>query len=87
MERLDHHLRTFVAVGIDEPTAEIYAEILLASRRKGREKKMWNDCIDMWVAATAIRFDWPLAALDAAFEDVPRLRRILPDGSEVRNAK
>lgn len=86
MERLTHHLQTFVPVGIDERTAQVYAEILLACRRKGRDKNKWNDCIDMWIAATAIRFDWPLAALDSTFEDVPGLRRILPDGSEVRNA-
>ncbi len=86
MQRLEHHFRTFVPDGIDERTSEIYAEILLACRRKGREKTTWNDCIDMWIAATAIRFNWPLAALDDAFDDVPRLRRILPDGSEATNA-
>lgn len=85
MQRLSHHLRTFAPVGIDERTAEIYAEILLACRRIGRAKTRWNDCIDMWIAATAIRFDWPLAALDDGFADVPGLRRILVDGSEARN--
>lgn len=85
MERLTHHLRTFVPVGIDDRTAEIFAEILLACRRKGRDKNKWNDSIDMWIAATALRFDWPLAALDSTFEDVPGLRRILPDGTETKN--
>jgi predicted nucleic acid-binding protein len=79
------HLSTFAPVGVDARTAEIYAEILDACRRKGRMKGTWNDCIDMWIAATAVRFDWPLAALDCGFEDVPGLRLLLPDGSEVRN--
>lgn len=74
-------------MGTDERTAEVYAEILATCRRRGREKRMWNDCIDMWIAATAIRFDWPLAALDGGFEDVPDLRRLLADRSEVRNPR
>lgn len=85
--RLINHLSTFAPVGIDERTCEVYAEVLDACRRNGREKKTWNDCIDMWIASTAIRFDWPLAALDGGFEDVPGLRRLLPDGAEVTNAE
>ncbi len=84
--RLTNHLNTFAPVGIDERTCQVYAEILDACRRRGREKRTWNDCIDMWIAATAIRFDWPLAALDDGFADVPGLRRILLDGSEGRNS-
>lgn len=76
---LDDHLMTYVALTVDPSVAEMWARIRQRCLELGRAKRD----NDLWIAATARRYDIPLATLDHDQYDVPGLTVIREDGSEV----
>lgn len=83
VQRLENHVRAFQLVAVDSEVGRIFGQLFLACRRAGREKGDWNSCIDLWIASVAVRFDLPLATLDDGFDDIPGLRLVRRDGTEV----
>jgi predicted nucleic acid-binding protein len=76
---LAEHLRGYLVVGVDAGIAEEWARVRVRCDELGRRK---GDN-DLWVAATAKRYGWPLATLDRDQHDVPGVTVIREDGSEV----
>lgn len=76
---LDDHLMTYVALGVDPPVAEMWARIRQRCLELGRTKRD----NDLWIAATARRYEIPLATLDRDQYDIPGLTVIREDGTEV----
>lgn len=83
LRRLDNHIQSFRVVPIDAEVGRVFGTLFITCRRIGRNKGDWNSCIDLWIAAAAVRFDLPLATLDGGFAQIPGLRLIQPDGTEV----
>lgn len=76
---LDDHLETYVALPVDSSVAELWAHLRARCFELGRPK----DDNDLWIAATAERYEIPLATLDRDHHDIPGLTVIREDGSEV----
>ncbi|MGH2377083.1 MAG: PIN domain-containing protein [Candidatus Limnocylindria bacterium] len=76
---LDDHLRTYVALAIDESVADVWARLRQRCLELGRAKRD----NDLWIAATAKRYGLPLATLDRDHHDIPGITVIRDDGSEV----
>jgi len=41
--------------------------------------------MDLWIAATAIQYEYAVASLDADFDNVPGIRLVDASGQERRN--
>lgn len=76
---LDDHLTSYVALAIDPGVAEMWARLRQRCLELGRAKRD----NDLWIAATARRYEIPLATLDRDQYDIPGLRVIGEDGAEV----
>lgn len=76
---LDEHLRGYVVLTVDVGIAEEWARLRVRCDELGRQK---GDN-DLWVAATAKRYELALATLDRDQYDVPGLTVIREDGTEV----
>jgi len=63
---------TYLVLGVDETTAERYAEIREELRRKGRP----IPANDLWIAALARQHALPLLSRDQHFDSVPGLKRV-----------
>jgi predicted nucleic acid-binding protein len=83
IRKLDNHLQAFQVVPVDGETGRVFGQLFIAGKRAGRQKGDWNSCIDLWIAAAAIRNDLPLATLDKGFEGIAGLRLVQADGSEL----
>lgn len=79
LQDLDARLLSYAVVSIDRDVADAWAELRVRCDRLGRRK---NDN-DLWIAATARRYGIALATLDRDQQDIPGLRVIREDGSEV----
>lgn len=75
---LEAHLRTYVILPIDSEVASEWARLGARCTELGRAKRD----NDLWIAATAIRHAFAVAALDRDFEDIPGMTLIRRDGSE-----
>lgn len=76
---LDYHLRGYLILPIDAEVAEAWAQLRARCDELGRPK---SDN-DLWIAATAKRYDLPLATLDRDQHDIPSLKVIREDGTEI----
>jgi predicted nucleic acid-binding protein len=86
-KKMENHLQSFQVLAVDAEVGRVFGRLFLVCQRAGRKKGDWNGAIDLWIAATAIRYDIPLATLDTGFDDVPGLRVIRRDGTEATNAQ
>jgi predicted nucleic acid-binding protein len=69
---LTKFIPTYLVLGVDETTAERYAEIREELRRKGRP----IPANDLWIAALARQYSLPLLSRDQHFDFVPGLKRV-----------
>jgi tRNA(fMet)-specific endonuclease VapC len=69
---LAEFIPTYLVLGVDETTAERYAEIREELRRKGRP----IPANDLWIAALARQYSLPLLSRDQHFDFVPGLKRV-----------
>ena len=69
---LAQFLEQFEVVYPDDQMADICAQLRAERRAAGREMQV----ADAWVAATALRLGWPIAAHDADFVGIPDLQLI-----------
>lgn len=81
LQDLESHLSSFLQVGIDLATAEIWARLHGWCLKKGR-KKPQND---LWIAATALQYDYVVASLDNHFSDMPSIKLLDATGIERKN--
>lgn len=68
-QRLERFLRRCIVVPMTARTAQVYAEILISLRRKGRP----IPTNDIWIAAACLEHDLPLATRDSDFQHVDGL--------------
>jgi tRNA(fMet)-specific endonuclease VapC len=69
LETLNRHMADFRVLNPDRGTAEQYADISLALRRKGRP----IPANDIWIAALALQHGLPLLTRDTHFREVDGL--------------
>jgi tRNA(fMet)-specific endonuclease VapC len=69
---LAEYIPTYLVLGVDETTAERYAEIREELRRKGRP----IPANDLWIAALARQHALPLLSRDQHFDSVAGLKRV-----------
>jgi predicted nucleic acid-binding protein len=69
---LAEFIPTYLVLGVDETTAERYAEIREELRHKGRP----IPANDLWIAALARQYSLPLLSRDQHFDFVPGLKRV-----------
>jgi hypothetical protein len=79
MAVLDERLQEYVVLSIDRDVAEAWALMRVKCDRLGRPKSE----NDLWVAATARRHGLALATLDHDQYDMPGLKVIKGDGTEI----
>lgn len=75
---LEDHMRTYLILPIDSEVADEWARLAARCTELGRAKRD----NDLWIAATARRHGFPLAALDFDYEDMPGTTLIRRDGRE-----
>ncbi len=78
-QELEGIIRAYVRVDIDDETAEIWARLRADSVRLGRNVGL----NDLWIAATGVRLDAPVAALDDDFGHIPGIWLLGADGAVV----
>lgn len=78
-QELEGIIRAYVRVDIDDETAEIWAGLRADCARLGRNVGL----NDLWIAASGVRLDAPVAALDDDFGRIPGIRFLGSDGSIV----
>lgn len=79
VSELEDFLRGYVVIAIDRDVAEEWARTRVRCDALGR-RKADND---LWIAATAKRYEMALATLDRDHYDIPGLTVIREDGTEV----
>lgn len=62
--------RTLSVIPIDTEIARVFASIFSEARRKGLRPKT----MDMWIAATAVRYGLVLYTHDRDFDGIPRVQ-------------
>ncbi len=62
--------RSFYALPIDADIARVFASLFSEARQRGRRPKT----MDMWIAATAVRYGLPVFTRDADFDAIPRVQ-------------
>ena len=78
-QELEGIIRAYVRVDIDDETAEIWARLKAECDRLGRNVGL----NDLWIAASGVRLDAPIAALDEDFGRIPGIRLLRADGAVV----
>lgn len=76
---LEEHLHGYAILPIDLPVADEWARLSARCLDRGLVK----EDNDLWIAATASRHALALATLDRGQQDIPGLRVIREDGSEM----
>lgn len=72
-ERLDVWLKRFIILGYDQQTGQIWGQIRAERERFGRPLAAQ----DAWIAACALRFNYPLLTHNAAdYTHIPQLKII-----------
>jgi predicted nucleic acid-binding protein len=71
-EALDRLLRNVSFAPVDEPVTAAYAEVRRALKTAGTPIPE----NDVWIAATARRYEMPLLSKDSHFDVVPGIRRV-----------
>jgi predicted nucleic acid-binding protein len=66
-EALEATINAYLRVEVDEEIADIWARLHAECSRLGRNAGL----NDLWIAATAVRLDCPVAALDDDFRRIP----------------
>jgi len=79
VNEMEDFLRRYVVIAIDSDVAEEWARTRVRCDQLGR-RKADND---LWIAATAKRYEMALATLDRDQQDIPGLRVIGEDGIEL----
>lgn len=75
---LEHTLRAYVTFTIDDEIADHWSRLWAACRARGANVAD----NDLWIAATAIRLDLPVATLDSDFHRIPGVRTIDETGTD-----
>lgn len=73
---LEALIKAYVPVDVDDEIATIWAGLQAECQRLGRNAGQ----NDMWIAATAVRLDCPVAALDNDFNRIPGITLLGGDG-------
>lgn len=79
---LDAVLSSYLQVGIDLAVAETWGSL----RAKCLERGLRKSDNDLWIAATALCFGYPVASLDNDFEDIPGITLIDRTGRRHTNS-
>jgi len=69
---LNEALPGFCVLNIDEATTSHYADVREALKRSGHP----IPSNDLWIAALALQYDFPVISRDRHFDSVPGLRRL-----------
>ena len=75
---LEATIRAYPHIGVDDETAGVWARLWADCRRAGRNV----GANDLWIAATALRLEVPVASLDNDFGRIPGIRLIDMSGAE-----
>jgi len=78
LNELEHVLASYLQIGIDLGTAETWAALQAKCLATGKNKPH----NDLWIAATALQYGFPVASRDAHFKDIPGIRLIDGTGIE-----
>lgn len=73
---LEATINAYPCVDVDQEIADIWARLQAECLRLGRNAGL----NDLWIAATAVRVDCPVAALDGDFARIPGIRLLNADG-------
>lgn len=73
---LEATVKAYPRVNVDQEIADIWARLQAESARLGRNPGL----NDLWIAATAVRLDCPVAALDDDFTRIPGIRLLHAGG-------
>lgn len=76
---MEEELGKYAVLILDSAVAEVWARLRAAGHRAGRQ--IGEN--DLWIAATAKRYEIPLATLDHAQYGIPGLTVITEEGTEV----
>lgn len=75
---LEATIRAYPQIGVDDETAKVWARLWADCRRAGRNV----GANDLWIAATALRLEVPVASLDDDFARIPGIRLVDKSGEE-----
>jgi tRNA(fMet)-specific endonuclease VapC len=76
---LEATIKAYVAVNVDDEIANIWARLQAECLKHGRGAGL----NDLWIAATALRLDCPVAALDNDFTRIPGIQLLGPSGEVI----
>jgi len=76
---LESTIRAYARLNVDDEIAEIWALLQAECLRLGRNAGL----NDLWIAATALRLECPVAALDHDFARIPGIRLLSVGGDVV----
>lgn len=76
---LEDRVRRFAVLGVDDATVQSWAELRARAEAEGKAKGI----ADLWIAATARRYDLPLLTTDRDFLSALDIRVLRPDDPPV----
>jgi tRNA(fMet)-specific endonuclease VapC len=77
---LEATINAYVAVDVDDQIADVWARLKAECLQQGRNVGL----NDLWIAATGVRLDCPVASLDQDFARIPGIQLLGPSGEIVK---